>query len=302
MKTRSLIVLLGTTASGKSTLGVRLAKRFRGVVISADSRQVYRGLNIGTGKITKREMRSVSHYLLDVASPRSQYSVARYVRDMQRILKKLNPATPVFLVGGSPYYIDAATKPGSFSSVPPNIALRKRLETKTIQHLTKCLTVLDPSRRHTIDLRNKRRLIRAIEIAEATKNDPNTKSVLVPSLRVLKLGMTLPRPILYRTIDGRVDRRIRQGMIAEAVRLHRNGLPWKRMEELGLEYRFMSRYLRGALDKAAMIAQLKTAIHHFAKRQMTWYKRDPDIHWIRNAQEAEKCVRSFLQKRPDLDK
>ncbi len=295
MEQRSLVILLGTTASGKSALGVDLARKFGGIVISADSRQVYRGLDIGTGKMTKREMRDVPHHLLDVASPRSQYSVAHFVRDAQRVLETLEPGVPVFLVGGSPFYIKALTEPESFSRVPPHPARRRQLEKKSIRQLAERLIVLDAHRAASVDSHNKRRLIRALEIAEGRRKNMNTKSVHPPFFRILKLGLTLPRPALYRAIDERVEKRLKQGMIREVQRLHENGLSWKRMEELGLEYRYISRFLRGILNKTAMAVQLKNAIHHFAKRQMTWFKRDPSIHWIRSEREAHRLVAAFLR-------
>src|SRR4029078_4516477 len=125
---------------------ITLAKKYHGVVISADSRQVYRGMDIGTGKITKKEMKGVPHFLLSVASPKSQYSVARYVRDVSKVIKKTSPSTPIFLLGGSPFYIDALTKPNAFSSVPPNPTLRRRLAKKTTTQLVTRLRQLDPKR------------------------------------------------------------------------------------------------------------------------------------------------------------
>lgn len=294
---RKIIVILGTTASGKSDLGVRLAKKFGGVVISADSRQVYKGMNIGTGKITKKEMRGVPHYLLDIASPKSQYSVARYVWDVKRVLDKLEPTIPVFLVGGSPFYIDAIIKTGSFSDVPPNKKLRARLEKLNANQLVNKLTSLDPLRVKRVDQKNKRRLIRAIEIAEAMKNGMYKKSVQLPDMRTLKIGITFPRPTLNRRIDTRVDVRMREGMVREVQKLHTKGVSWRRLDDFGLEYRFLCRYLQGEAQKENAVAQLKTAIHQFAKRQMTWFKRDAEIYWIKNRQEANTLVSKFLYKR-----
>lgn len=291
-----LIVVLGPTASGKSRLGVRLAKKFHGVVISADSRQVYRGLNIGTGKIRKREMSGVPHYLLSLASPRGQYSVDRYVRDVTRIIKKIPADTPIFLVGGSPFYIDALTKLNSYSPVPPNPQLRRRLEKYSTGRLLGELRRRDPKRLQTIDTANRRRLIRAIEIPVGTPLPKGGRAggVGVSKFQILKLGLAVPKVKLHHNIDRRVDQRIRQGMLAEVRRLHRQGLSWRRLDAFGLEYRFLSRYLQGQLKKDEAIAQLKSAIHDFAKRQMTWWKRDQDIHWGSPAQ-AERLVQSFLK-------
>lgn len=293
MTARNLIVILGPTASGKSSLGIALAKRFHGVVISADSRQVYRGMDIGTGKVTKREMSGVRHELLNVASPRRQYTVARYLRDVQRVLRRLPPAVPIFLVGGSPFYIEAITRTGTFSPVPPDPQLRRRLAKKTTPQLIALLRRKDPERLATIDTANRRRLIRAIEIASSSES---ATSPTLPPFRLLTLGVALPKHTLHQRIDRRVDVRLRQGMVAEVARLHRAGLSWNKLDAFGLEYRFLSRYLRGQLSKPEAIQQLKSAIHHFAKRQMTWWKRDTEVQWLRPPQ-ARAQVKAFLNQK-----
>lgn len=286
-----IIVLLGPTASGKSSLGVQLAKKFHGVVISADSRQVYRGLDLGTGKITKQEMVGVPHYMLDVASPTGQYSVDRYVRDVQKTLKKISRGTPVFLVGGSPFYIDALTKPNSYSPVPPNSVLRRRLEKKTTDQLLAILKKKDPARLQTIDRANRRRIIRAIEVASA-KHLP--EALVLPKFHILKLGTKISKQRLHRNIAVRVDQRLKQGMVNEVRRLHARGLSWKRLEAFGLEYRYIALFLQKKITKAEMMTQLKSAIRNFAKRQMTWWKRDQTIQWV-TASQAAPLVKKFLQ-------
>lgn len=295
----NIIVILGPTASGKSALGVTLAKKFGGVVISADSRQVYRGLDIGTAKITRREMRGVPHYLLDVASPRSQYSVARYVRDVQRFLKTIAERTPIFLVGGSPFYIDAVTRPGSHSSVPPNPKRRKGLEKKSNNQLRSMLKRLNPDRAKNIDWHNKRKVIRAIEVAlfrppprpELAEGRRGTG--VVEPLNILKLGLNPPRQKLFRVIDHRIDQRWNR-MLDEVRKLHSHGLSWTRLDGFGLEYRYVSRYVRGKMNKDEAVHQLKTASHDFVRRQMTWWKRDKDIHWVGNQNQAIHLARAWL--------
>lgn len=293
---RKLVIILGPTASGKSVLGVTLAKKFRGVVISADSRQVYRGLDLGTGKITIQEMAGVPHYLLDVASPRGQYSVDRYVRDVHCVLKKIPTETPIFLVGGSPFYIEALTKPNAYSLVPPNPALRRRLGKISTSRLIGQLRRLDPSRLQKIDTANRRRLIRAIEIAKGAPLPEGGRvggEGELPQFRILKLGLKIPKIKLHRHIDRRVDQRMRRGMLNEVQRLHRRGLSWERLDAFGLEYRYLAKILRGTLTMAEGVQQLKSATHHFSKRQMTWWKRDQDIHWVTPSQ-AVPAVNRFL--------
>lgn len=291
--TRTIVVILGPTAVGKSALSIQLAKKFRGVVISADSRQVYRGMDLGTGKITQREMAGVPHYLLDIASPTRQYSVSRYVHDVLKVLKIIPSSTPIFLVGGSPFYIDALTKPDSYSPVPPDPKLRQQLAKKTLRQLQATLRHLDPKRYKSIDIANRRRLERAIEIASY---GGNRKAPTLPPMRILKIGLSLPRTILNRRIDHRVDVRLRQGMVAEVRRLHETGVSWPRLDNFGLEYRFLGRYLRGQISKTEAVNQLKSATHDFAKRQMTWWKRDHDICWVSNQNHASSLLRAWLKK------
>ncbi len=287
----NVIVILGPTASGKSSLGVKLAKKFHGIVISADSRQVYRGLDIGTAKITKKEMAGVPHYLLDVASPRGQYSVSHFVRDFTHVMKKIPESTPVFIVGGSPYYIKAITVPGSFSPVPPNEQLRRRLEKKSTAQLIAILNKKNPVWAKTIDRANRRRLIRAIEVSseKGSKATPD-----LPPMNVMRIGLKVSRQKLHRRIDDRVDSRMRQGMAQEVARLQKNGLSWKRLNAFGLEYRYLSLFLRGSLTKADAVSQLKSAIHAFVRRQETWWRKEKDIRWITKTNSAAPLVRNFL--------
>lgn len=292
--TRNVIVILGPTASGKSDLGIRLARQFNGVVLSADSRQVYRGLNLGTGKVTRKEMAGVRHELLDIASPRGQYSVSRFVRDALSVIWSLPPEQPIFLVGGSPFYIDALIKPGSYSHVPPDETLRRRLAGKSNRQLLSMLRRLNPSWAATVDAANRRRLIRAIEVSRSKQTRPEPAR---PLFRVQKIGIRMTWPKLFIRIDQRVDRRMRAGMMREITRLRESGISWRRLDAFGLEYRYLSRIARGQLSRSDGIRQLKSAIHDFSRRQMTWWRRDPDIIWIEKPGTATKIVRNFLATR-----
>ncbi len=293
---RTIVVILGPTSSGKSALGIALARQFNGLIISADSRQVYRGLNIGSGKVTKREQRLAPHVLLDVASPRRQYSVAHFVRDALRAINATPTTVPIFIVGGTPYYISALLGEQQFSDVPPDHHVRARLATKTLPELQSELRRLDPKRYRTIDRLNPRRLIRAIEIANA-HIPPEGMSPVIDrrDWRVLKIGLSLPRQKLYTRIDRRLDARIRQGMVAEVRALHERGLSWKRLDAFGLEYRFISRFLRHQYTKPEAIQFLKGAIHDFTRRQLTWWRKDTTIHWIPKPDRASGLVMRFLR-------
>lgn len=292
-----VVVILGQTATGKSDLAVRLAKKFDGEVISADSRQVYRGLNLGTGKITKREMQNIPHYLLDVASPRNTFTAADFRTRGRRAVAKIIAKNKLPIVcGGSGFYIDALLYDLPLPEVPPDKKLRRELETKTTEELVRELEERDPERARMIDRKNRRRLVRALEIVRTTGKPVGTGKREV-RYEVLKIGIKFPPEELRKRIRLRLEKRMRAGMLAEAQKLHGAGLSFRRMEELGLEYRYLARYMEGKLSRAEMMDQLETEIWRYAKRQMTWFKRDKEIHWVKPAK-ADKLVRDFVNEKP----
>ena len=290
---KKVLVIVGSTASGKSDLAVKLAKKFNGEIISADSRQVYKGLNIGTGKITKKEMRGVPHHLLDVADPKKQFSVSDFVSKANEALKLIEAkqALPI-IVGGTGLYIDALTGKINFPDVPPDKFLRKKLDKLNKEELFKILKKKDPKRAKTIDPHNKVRLIRALEIIKALGKVPPLGHQM-SKWRFVYIG--LKPDDLDKRIYTRLIKRL-PGMIREVKRLHKQGLSWKRMYELGLEYRYLSLYLQDKLTKADMVNKLNTAIRQYAKRQMTWFKRNQKIRWFSNPKDP----RIFLECRPYL--
>lgn len=293
---QKIIVIVGPTASGKSDLAVTLALKFKGEIISADSRQVYKGLNIGTGKITKPEMKGIPHHLLNVADPHNTYNAAHYKRDATKILRYIviKRKTPI-IAGGTGFYIDTLLGAVSVPDVPPNKSLRKKLSKKTPPELFKIIKKLDPRRAEEIDVQNPVRLIRAIEIAKSLGKVPEVNKQPT-TYNTLKIGIKIPADILKKKIHDRLLSRIKKGMIAEARKLHKEGLSWKRMEELGLEYRYLARFLQGKTSKEEMIKKLETEIWHYAKRQMTWFKRDKEINWLelKEIKKIEKAVREFV--------
>jgi len=292
-----IIAIVGQTASGKSDLAVILARKFNGEVISADSRQVYRGMNIGTGKITKREMRGVPHHLLDVASPRSTFTVAQYKKRAERAINDiLRRGKLPTLCGGTGYYIQAVTKNTSIPAVKPDEALRARLERTGTPELFAMLTRLDRRRAGEIDRHNRHRLIRAIEIANHLGSVPPLATS--SPYDVLSIGIKTDDTKLKERITLRLQARIRVGMVAEARRLHSEGVSWKRMEELGLEYKYLALHLQGKLSRADMEEQLTTAIWQYARRQKTWFKRDTTIRWVtaQETKKAERLTKEFLRK------
>ena len=292
-----IIVILGPTASGKSDLSVKLAKRFGGEIISADSRQVYKGLNIGAGKITKKEMRGVPHHLLDVASPKRIFTAAEYQKLGRRaLLGTWRRGKLPMLCGGTGFYIDSLLYGYQLPGVKPNAALRKKMEKLSAAALFKKLRMFDPIRAGAIDRHNKRRLVRALEIIAATgETVPPLPPKISPYL-YLKIGIKRSGPELAELIKKRLVGRLRTGLIGEVRGLLKHDISMRRLDELGLEYRFVARYLRKEIKtKDELVETLSAAIRRYAKRQLTWFKRDKEVHWVKNYREAEKLASEFLR-------
>lgn len=295
---KNLIVILGPTASGKSYLAVKIAKKFNGEVVSADSRQVYKGMDIGTGKITKKEMRCIPHYLLDVASPKKKFTVVQYrnlaLKTIDKIFKK--EKIPI-LCGGTGFYIQAVIDRIIIPEVKPDWKLRKKLEKKPADELYKILQKIDSKRAKNIDKSNPRRLIRAIEIVMKTKKSiPSLKNNPLP-YPILLIGIKKDKKEIKKLIKKRLLKRLKLGMIAEVRNLRKFGVSWKRLEEFGLEYHWIAKYLQNKISYKKMVETLQKESENYAKRQMTWFKRDKRIKWIRNYKKVEKSVNNFLKKR-----
>lgn len=303
MKKPKLLVILGPTASGKSDLAVELAEHFNGEVISADSRQVYSGLNKGTGKITKKEMRGIPHHLLDISNPKKQFTVANFQKEAHEIIEDIHRRHKLpILCGGTGFYIQSVVDNITLPEVPPNTELRKKLERKNIDMLLRELRKLDARRADTIDTQNKRKIIRAIEIARALGNVPEVTKEQKYS--ALQIGISTDDDKLKEKINNRLHARIKFGMIKEVKTLHEKGLSWKRMRELGLEYKYISLFLENKLTKKEMITNLSTEIWHYAKRQKTWFKKDTRIKWfsLKQRKEIIKVVTLFTEKKdPTLE-
>ncbi len=308
-----LIVILGPTASGKTEFSIKLAKKFSGEVISADSRQVYKGMDIGTGKITPDTKNSsnfsmgqvkkkyifthkgIPHYCIDIASPKRKFTVAQYQKLALKAIKKIQKKNKIpFLVGGTGFYIQAVIDGILIPKVKPDWKLRKEFEKKSAEELFKILKKLDKKRAKSIDKNNKRRLVRALEIVIKTKKPVPLLKKNKPQFEVLILGIKKNPDELKRLIRKRLLKRLKQGMVAEIKKLRKSGLSWKRLEEFGLEYRFVAQYLQKKINYEEMTEKIQRESEHYAKRQMTWFKRDKQIKWIRNYSEAKKLAKNFL--------
>ena len=289
-----LIVIEGTNASGKSSLGVELAARFGGEIVSADSRQVYRRLNLGSGKITPEEMKGVPHHLLDVRDPGEFFSMADFQRLAYEAIDGILARGGIpFLVGGTGLYVDAVADGYDLSDKAPDQDLRAHLETFETPELYEMLKAKMPDTE--IDPKNRHRVMRMLEKLEAGDDGPVGKT---PRYELLKLGVTWPREILKKRIDERLEKRLEQGMVDEVRAMLGEGVSEEFLVKLGLEYKYLTWYLTGKIGYEQMKEELGNAIKKFAKRQMTWFRRDGRIHWLDMAgdpvAEASERIERFL--------
>jgi len=324
---KKIIVILGPTASGKTKLAVELAEKFNGEIVSADSRQVYRGMDIGTGKDlkdyrleipnpndqlpnkfkiqnSKLKIIEIPYHLIDVANPKEQFDLAQYqkmaFRAIDDILKR--GKLPI-LAGGSGLYLQAVVENYKLSEAKKDLTLRKELEKLSAVELFLKLKKLSPNlavKLNQSDKNNKRRLIRYLEILEQDKNFKSRKGQ--KKYEALLIGLSYSGEILKQRIFKRLmDRLKEQNMIGEVENLRAKGLSWKRLEEFGLEYKFISLYLQGKLQYEEMVEKLNQAIYQFAKRQLTWFKRwekqGANINWVKDNKKIEKLVKDYLEKR-----
>ena len=288
-------MIVGPTASGKSGLAVRLAKKFNGEVISADSRQVYKGLDIGSAKVTKGEMDGIPHYLIDIADPKDTYNASDFKRDAEATINDiLSRGKLPIICGGTFFYIDALLNKVSLPEVEPDEILRAELEEKSATELLTILEKLDPVRAGNIEKDNKRRLIRAIEVATALGTVPPTSPGDTP-YDVLSIGLSVDMETHGEILKERIKDRLQIGMVEEVETLIKAGVTHDKLDSFGLEYRYISRYLQGLMQYEEMIEELSNKSRQFAKRQMTWLKRDGTIKWFkRDDKHIMHVVKDFL--------
>lgn len=296
-----IVVICGPTATGKSDLAVLIALHLqkKAEIISADSRQIYAYLDLGTGKITPIEMQGVAHHMLDVVTPDQTYSVAQFKIDGQKIISQIlgRQHTPI-ICGGTGLYIDALVSNTNFPNVPADEKLRIELEEKPLEELLEIFSDLNKDQSHKVDLKNKRRVIRAIEILKSLGHIPALQTEELYD--VLYIGLDAPDEILRDKIKRRIDVRLEQGMIQESEHLLSLGLlTHERMQKLGLEYKFISDLLQKQITLEEFKEKLFFAIWHYAKRQRTWFRKNKDIHWLDVSKditaEAVALVDSFIK-------
>ena len=290
------VIVLGPTAVGKTSIGVQIAHKFNGEIISADSRQTYRHLDIGSGKDLAEytvDGTPIPYHLIDIIDLPAEYTVYNYQQDFYRAFKDIQSRgqLPV-VVGGTGMYIDAIVRDYQLVNLPENPELHKQFEATPLEELAARLLELQPDLHTKNDLLEKDRVIKALEIIEAKKAGYDTTSIERPEIKPFIIGTTLERPQVWENISIRLRERLENGMLEEVQSIHDNGISWERLEKLGLEYRYCSLFLKGELKtKEQLYEELFIAIRQFAKRQETWFrmmeKKGVEIHWLSKNQDKK---------------
>lgn len=273
---KNLIVILGPTASGKTEIAAKLAHDLCGEIISADSRQVYRGMDIGTGKDLNQYIinaQKIPYHMIDIVDPEYEFNLFEFQKRFYKIFSQIhNNSNLPILAGGTGLYLQSILSGYEMPEATPNPELRKEFEQKTIEELKMIFFTFKPHLHNKSDLEDKKRLIRAIEI-ECARNTLNLKHEERPEIDAAVFGISWERSVLRRRITSRLEERLKNGMIEEVENLHSSGLSWRRLDSFGLEYRYVSQYLQNRISFDEMKKILNTAIHQFAKRQETWFRR-----------------------------
>ncbi len=299
-----LLVVLGPTATGKTKLAVQLADKLKGEIISADSRQVYRGMDIGTGKDLDEynlNGNTIPHHLIDITEPMGEYNVAQFQEDSYRVFTEIRDRNKLpILCGGTGFYIKTVLMDFKLSIVGPNKKLRQELESWTLENLIQELDNISPGASENTPVDTKRRVIRAIEVEMDKEQEVEVRSKSTSKVQnPLVLGVEYHRHVIRERITKRLYERLEKGMIEEVELLLQNGVTHERLDNFGLEYRFISQYIQGEIAIAEMTTQLNTAIHRFAKKQMTFFrnmeKNGINIHWIKegNLETALQLIHNY---------
>ena len=297
--TYNLLTILGPTASGKTRLAVALSQELDGEIISADSRQVFRGMDIGSGK-DLHEYGDVPYHLIDVLEPGDEFSVFAFQRHFLEAFEDVSSKDrlPV-LCGGTGLYLDAVLRGYRMREVPENKSLRAELGRKGLDELAAILRELRPEQHNTSDLLERDRTVRAIEIARFERDQPGSDDGW-PDLRPLIIGIRWERSELRRRITERLRLRLEAGMIDEVQRLHDAGVAWDRLDYYGLEYRYIGAFLQGGLSRNDMFQRLNSAIHNFAKRQENWFRKmelnGVTINWVEGAGNPQEESREVIRR------
>lgn len=306
-KLQKLIVICGPTASGKTSWSLKLAKKYDGEVISADSRQIYKKMDIGTAKEKgdwlNNDLRKtfyvegIPHHLMDFLDPGKNFTVAEFRDKAIKYAKMAHYKGRIpFLVGGTGLYIHVVVDNLSIPRIPPNKKLRESLEKKTNEELMVWLKKLDPKTAKTVDPNNNRRIIRALEVCMLS-GEPFSEQQLKgePIFDVLQIAIDQPREVLYDRINRRVDEQMKMGLLTEIKNLLKQKYIWELSSMSGIGYRQFKDYFEGNMNLSQAVENLKQANRNYAKRQMTWFRRDPRIHWVKTIEEADDLILKFLE-------
>lgn len=299
-KLPKIIAIVGPTASGKTDLAIKIARKFTGEIVSADSRQIYKGMDIGTAKPSAKEIRAIKHYLINIKNPSENYTVAEYKNDaIDAINKIINKGKVPILAGGTGLYIKAVVENLDIPSVKPDWTLRKKLEDKIkkegLEKVYGELIELDPEAAYIVDGKNPRRVIRALEVAILTKKPFSTQRKKGKQLfETLEIGIDLPASVLEKRIDRRVDEMVRTGLLNEVKKLIKK-YGDKQIAFDAIGYKEIISFLKKeiSLDEASVLIKKNTRA--FAKRQMTWFRKDKNIKWIKKESEALDLTGKFLK-------
>lgn len=303
------VIILGPTAVGKTSIGVALAHHFEGEIISADSRQTYRHLDIGSGKDLNEynvDGKPVPYHLIDIIDLPAEYTVYDYQKDFYKAFTEIQERGRLpFVVGGTGMYLDAIVRDYQLVNLPENKKLREELEATPLEILAQRLLKEQPDLHVKADLQEKDRVIKALEIIEAKKQGYDTTSDYRPEINPFIIGTTLPRPQMWENISIRLKERLDGGMLEEVEGIHNSGISWERLEKLGLEYRFCSLYLQGKItSKEELFEKLFIAIRQFAKRQETWFrmmeKKGVEINWLDTAGKTERIKQAIKMVEENL--
>lgn len=306
-KLQKLIVICGPTASGKTAWSLRLAKKYDGEVISADSRQIYKKMNIGTAKdpgewkgagpYKNFIIDNVTHYLIDFLDPGKNFTVAEFRDQAVKYAKMSHHKGKIpFIVGGTGLYIHSVVDNLNIPRIPPNKKLRESLESKTNEELMVWLKELDPATAETVDIHNNRRIIRALEVCILSGKPFSEQQLTGESIfDVLQIAIDQPREVLYDRINKRVDKQIESGLLNEIKNLLKQKYSWDLPSMSGIGYRQFKDYFEGNISLKESVENLKQANRNYAKRQMTWFKRDQRIHWVKTFAEADDLILKFLE-------